>query len=217
MEAVNASMRNNNVDPGMVNSKVFLQMLMKEMQNQDPTEPTDTNKTLQQMYNLSSLSQTSAMNTNIAKLVQMHSISNHGIRNAVHLLHKNVEFDGSISTSKGGEVKFNFDVKGEPKYFSSIKIYDMSGNLVHKVDNMEMLRNNIPHKGKNTYAFPCSNDNEQYKIVVDTQDWSNKKINVSYSRSGIVNAVYNVNGKVYLEINGALVDQSQIDKVKLIG
>ncbi len=56
-------------------NKEFLQMLMTELQNQDPTNPVDSTTMLAQQAQFESLSQMQDLNTNISALIAMQSVS----------------------------------------------------------------------------------------------------------------------------------------------
>lgn len=53
----------------------FLNMLMTELQNQDPTNPVDSTTMLAQQAQFESLSQMQDLNTNLTALIDMQSIS----------------------------------------------------------------------------------------------------------------------------------------------
>jgi len=53
----------------------FLQMLMTELQNQDPTNPVDSTTMLAQQAQFESLSQMQDLNTNLTALIDMQSVS----------------------------------------------------------------------------------------------------------------------------------------------
>ena len=53
----------------------FLQMLMTELQNQDPTNPVDSTSMLAQQAQFESLSQMQNLNTNLTALIAMQSVS----------------------------------------------------------------------------------------------------------------------------------------------
>lgn len=55
--------------------KEFLNMLMTELQNQDPTNPVDSTSMLAQQAQFESLSQMQDLNTNLSSLIAMQSVS----------------------------------------------------------------------------------------------------------------------------------------------
>jgi len=72
----------------------FLNMLMTELQNQDPTNPVDSTTMLAQQAQFESLSQMQDLNTNLSALIAMQSVSQ-----ATTLIGETV-----VGTSNGGTV-----------------------------------------------------------------------------------------------------------------
>lgn len=60
---------------GSVNSTDFLQLLITELQNQDPTAPTDEKETLSQLAQFSSLEQMQNLNQNLSATTQFSQVS----------------------------------------------------------------------------------------------------------------------------------------------
>ena len=75
----------------------FLKLLTVQLQNQDPTEPADTNDITQQIASLSQVEQQINTNTNLEKLITM--FSGGQVSNAVSYIGKQVDAPGNQDAS----------------------------------------------------------------------------------------------------------------------
>jgi len=96
-----------NTSNNTVDYNTFLQLLIAEMKNQDPTSPTDTSQYMSQFAQLSSVEQ--AMQTN-SKLDAL--LSSSALSQADGLIGRTASFtnsDGSVVTGKIASVSINTD------------------------------------------------------------------------------------------------------------
>ena len=82
-----------------VDYNTFLQLLIAEMKNQDPTNPTDTSQYMSQFAQLSTVEQAMQTNTKLDSLLSSQSLSQ-----ADGLIGKNVSFTDSTGASFSGKV-----------------------------------------------------------------------------------------------------------------
>ena len=83
----------------MVSYNTFLQLLIAEMKNQDPTNPTDTAQYMSQFAQLSSVEQAMQTNSKLDALLSSQSLSQ-----ADGLIGKTVSFTDSTGASFSGKV-----------------------------------------------------------------------------------------------------------------
>src|SRR3569623_2013252 len=83
----------------MVSYNTFLQLLIAEMKNQDPTNPTDTAQYMSQFAQLSSVEQAMQTNSKLDSLLSSQSLSQ-----ADGLIGKNVSFTDSAGATFPGQV-----------------------------------------------------------------------------------------------------------------
>jgi len=82
-----------------VDYNMFLQLLIAEMKNQDPTNPTDTSQYMSQFAQLSTVEQAMQTNTKLDSLLSSQSLSQ-----ADGLIGKNVSFTDSTGETFTGKV-----------------------------------------------------------------------------------------------------------------
>lgn len=83
-----------------VDYNTFLQLLVAEMKNQDPTNPMDTSQYMSQFAQLSTVEQAMQTNTKLDSLLSSQSLSQ-----ADGLIGKTVSFTDSTGASFSGKVK----------------------------------------------------------------------------------------------------------------
>ncbi len=109
----------------------FMLLLTTQLQNQDPTEPLDTNQFTQQLATLSSVEQAVATNKNLETLISM--TQNQQVNNAVGFIGKAVETDGAEAFLDGGKAKLAYDVPaGAAKV--TLAVFDQAGKAVYTTD-----------------------------------------------------------------------------------
>lgn len=89
----------NSTSSNTVDYNTFLQLLIAEMKNQDPTNPMDTSQYMSQFAQLSSVEQAMQTNTKLDSLLSSQSLSQ-----ADGLIGKNVSFTDSTGATFTGKV-----------------------------------------------------------------------------------------------------------------
>lgn len=106
----------------------FLNLLVTQLQNQDPMEPMTNQEYISQMTQFSMLEQSRNMNANLA-LLQMYQASLNNVQ-AVSLIGKTIKVEGDTLTLKDGETNssllYDLDADGEV----TIDIYNEDGEKV---------------------------------------------------------------------------------------
>ncbi len=114
----------------------FLKLLVTQLQNQDPMNPTDSTAFVAQLAQFSSLEQLSNVNDNL-KVVQLfdQSINN---AQAVNFVGKTVKASGSMFELGSGETHEIQYQLGEDADAVYVSIYNSSGELVKKIEMDQM-------------------------------------------------------------------------------
>jgi flagellar basal-body rod modification protein FlgD len=115
---------------------VFLRLLVSQLQNQDPLNPSDPTEFTAQLAQFASLEQLSAVNENLyaLKLYQA-SINN---AQAVSFIGKEILANGNEIQKTGDQkVKCEFDLSAEAKSVV-VSIYDKDGNFVADVKSSSL-------------------------------------------------------------------------------
>ena len=87
----------------------FLNLLVTQLQNQDPLEPLDANQFTQQLVQFASVEQQIYQNANLEKLVGMQQISQAG--SMVAYLGTVIEANGQTFNLENGQAKFSYDLE----------------------------------------------------------------------------------------------------------
>lgn len=178
----------------------FLLLLTTQLENQDPTEPLDTNEFTQQLVMFASVEQQVATNANIEKLVNA-TVSS-GIQQGVQYIGKVIEAPGDTGVLSGGQAVFSYEL---PQNATSVdvSILDGAGRVVFS-------GNGATGAGKNTVFWDGVNSFNQralpdgaYRIVVKAKDARGEDIDATTYTTGRVTA--------------AEVDQASGGAVLLIG
>lgn len=106
----------------------FLKLFITQLENQDPTEPLDSNQFTQQIVSFTQVEQQIATNTNLEKIVTAQNAAQ--TSDLVAYVGKEVEFEGStISVPAEGNTLFAFELE-EAVDEAFVTIRDTSGNVV---------------------------------------------------------------------------------------
>ena len=152
----------------------FLKLLVTQLQNQDPMNPTDSTAFVAQLAQFSSLEQMSNVNDNL-KVVQLfdQSINN---AQAVNFVGKTVKASGSmfeLGTGETHEIQYQLGEDADTVYVS---IYNSSGEIVKKIemDKMTAGSQSVVWDGKDengsavpagTYSFSLQAKNKDGEIM----------------------------------------------------
>ena len=152
----------------------FLKLLVTQLQNQDPMNPTDSTEFVAQLAQFSSLEQLSNVNDNL-KVVQLfdQSINN---AQAVNFVGKTVKASGSmfeLGTGETHEIQYQLGEDADAVYVS---VYNSSGEIVKKIemDQMTAGSQSVVWDGKDenggaapagTYSFSLQAKNKDGEIM----------------------------------------------------
>jgi len=110
----------------------FLKLLTTQLQNQDPTSPTDTNQVTQQIATLSQVEQQLKTNTNLEKLVSLYQATQYN--NLTNYIGRKIEAEGNVGELRNGNASFNYNLV-TTAVSVEIKILDNNGNTVRTITN----------------------------------------------------------------------------------
>jgi flagellar basal-body rod modification protein FlgD len=185
----------------------FLQMLVAQLQNQDPLSPMDGTDFVAQLATFSSLEQLTNMNSQLAMqgLYQATMINTQ----AVNLLGKEVtvsQDNGFQVSGNAADFSYNLIVPAENV---SIVIYDSSGKAVDRIEAGKQ------EAGLQTMTWSRgSNAEGLYSYGVEAYDINGNRLPVETMMTGNVTAVQYRNNAIYLTINDREVTFNQVVAVK---
>jgi flagellar basal-body rod modification protein FlgD len=174
----------------------FLKLLTVQLQNQDPTNPTDTTQLTQQIAMLSQVEQQINTNKNLEKLIDLTNATQ--FNNVVGYIGKRIEAPGSAGYLQNNRAEFVYYLDGDPAQ-AAIKIKDEGGNVVYSGSGpVAHGRNEFAWNGVGSTGAPMPNG--VYSIEVEAKDANGNTVSSQTYTTGIVTAVDSANGQVYLSI-----------------
>ncbi len=193
----------------------FLQLLVTQLQNQNPLSPMDGQDFAAQLAQFTSVEQLSSINDNIqlgtnADLILTQSVNN---TLAANFVGKEVTSLGNTVTLVSGDspsVSFILDGYADN---INVKIYDDAGTLVRtlKTTGLESGMQSMQWDGKDEAGTEMTGGNYTFKVEAASAD--DDQIGVTELTKGIVSAVRYMDGMAMLIVNSnkvALADVMEI-------
>ena len=178
----------------------FLNLLVAQLQNQDPLNPMDSTAFTSQLAEFSSLEQLNNVNKNLEYLQMYQSSINNA--QAVSFIGKNIDALGdSIQLESGENEEIHFELSADS---SSVfmNIYNDSGGLV------KIIENGLMGKGKQSVEWDGTDNegntlpNGKYKYEVMAVDVNGDKVQTVTYISERVTGVTFKDGVTYLMAGG---------------
>ena len=190
----------------------FLQLLIVQLTNQDPTSPMETNEFTQQIVSFTEVEQSINTNKKLETLIDMQA--NNQSSYLVAFTGKSVEVDGSQITMKDeGDVRFSYEISDEEITTAHITIRDAFGKTVFNgVGTTDAGRNVIAWDGLDNDGNRV--DSGLYQIQVTEEDKEGILENVDTQVSGIVTGVVLDKDTPSLVVNG---EEIPLDNVRFVG
>jgi len=192
----------------------FLQLLITQLQYQDPTQPTDTEEILNQTSQLASLE--AQQNTNKALEDLTSSFKQSKDFSAVSAIGKYAKLDTSVKLTKDTDgnlnpVDFNLNFAENAKS-GTIQIYDDQNRLVKtmKIDETEA--------GKHSYTWDGLTDAGEkaktgdYKIQANYVNPDGVTLQADFGSYKIESVKFEDN-KTYVKLNGSYVDFANVAEI----
>ena len=173
----------------------FLNLLTTQLQNQDPLNPTDTDKLTDQITQFSQVEQQINTNQKLDDLLalQLASLSSIGLGYVgldVSYLSADLNFDGETPVT----VTYAL---GEEAATTKINIFNEAGDLVYSQDGPRSAGQNQFTWTGNTSSGQTADDGT-YTVSVDAFDVEGNVIDTSTVVTGRVRGIENQNGTIFL-------------------
>lgn len=201
----------------------FLKLLTVQLQNQDPTNPTDTNELTQQIAMLSQVEQQISTNRNLERLIGLYGATQYN--SLVTYIGKQIEAPGNTAALQDGRATIAYYVEDTPQSFTAT-IKDSTGQTVYtaigtrnadggftwKDANGNDIENppfSAPKSGRNEFAWDGRNSNGQdmenglYTVELTAKSGGSDLALQTYI-TGVVTSVDSAGGVVYLSIGDFL-------------
>ncbi|NOX88632.1 MAG: hypothetical protein GXO77_06375 [Calditrichaeota bacterium] len=195
--------------PGSVNNAEmgkyqFLQILVTQLQNQDPMSPMKSQDFAAQLAQFSSLERLMSIDQTLQQGMDTDMLLAQTIHNtmATNFIGKEVmSYGDTLSLLSGESVPVTFELGADAKKVS-IEIYDDNDKLVRtiEVNQLSSGRQTIDWDGKDDDGNSLSGGNYHFKVIAT--DGEENSVNVQTFSRGIVSAVRYVQGQPVLIVNG---------------
>ncbi len=188
----------------------FLKLLTTQLQNQDPTAPTDTNQLTQQIATLSQVEQQISTNSNLEKLISL--FNNTTMNSVVGYIGKQVETVGDKGVLQNSKASFVYNLDKDAQTVD-LQILDVSGKEVLKASGTKVAgRNEVLWDGKDGDGNQLADGT--YTIKVKAKDAAGADVKVTTSTVGVVSSVDTKAGETVLTLGDVLVKLDKILSVR---
>ena len=190
------------------NFQNFLQMLMTQLKNQDPTSPMDTNQFTTELVQFSSVEQQISTNSNLTQLIQL--TQGDTIIQSSALVGKAVAVQSANLPLQNGTGAVQFTAAAGQKI--AINVSDSTGAL-QKTTQFTATQgvNNWTWDGTNNAGNSLADG--AYQVAVVTAGTGSSRTTVPFSVVGTATGVQVQNNAVQLQLGGVTVPFSSIQSV----
>lgn len=172
----------------------FMNLLVTQLQNQDPLDPMDANEFTSQLVQFASVEQQIYQNSNLEDLVGLTQTSQIAtmvdyIGNGVEVFGKAINFEGA-----GNPARFSYTLDGNATD-NTITISDSSGVTVYTTEGeVDIGRHDFTWDGRDKYGQVV--DPGVYTVTVTAMDGEGKLMDVGQTVFGRVTGASAENGEV---------------------
>ncbi len=194
LSALTSSSTTSTSTSSTIDESEFLELLVAQMQNQDPLNPmsdTDYTAVLAQFSSLSLLTSLSTKIDSIAEDIEATNISQ-----AASLVGSKITAEGSVVEADGSSCNIVYDLSDDIAS-GTINIYNASGTLTDSIDLGAQT------SGQHTVSWDCSDvTNGNYTIEISAYDSSGTAVTTSTYTSGTATGVTVEDGTLCFIVNG---------------
>ena len=190
----------------------FLQLLVTQLQYQDPLSPMDDKEFVAELAQFSSLEQLTEINTGIDKLSSIGQEQQ--LLGAVNFIGKTIEATGTaVSLSEGEATAVTFSLP-EDAATCLVNVLDSAGSIVRTVDLGATTAGDVEFAWDGKDYDGNVQDDGQYQVSVTATNADGEVMTVGATMSGTVVGITQSNGTYYLDIgNGRNVAFTDITNV----
>ena len=192
------------------NFDTFLQLLLTQLQNQNPLEPLDTNQFTQQLVQFSAVEQAIKTNDNLQTLALLSAAN--AITGAVGYIGKTVVAAGNSSTIENGSANWTYQVEGGSGT-GAFTVRDSAGNQVFATTGPVS-------EGTSTFTWDGRKSDGTlapsgtYTLSITAADGSGGPLQVATSFSGTVEGVDMSRAEPVLLVNGREIKLTDVTIIK---
>jgi flagellar basal-body rod modification protein FlgD len=193
------------------NFQDFLSLLTTQLQNQDPTNPMDTNAFTQQLVEMTGVQQQLLTNNLLTTLVAQ---GQNGLSNATNYIGDTVQATDPTQTLTNGSATWGYNLASQASN-ATITITDSSGDTVYSTTAPSLSSgvSSFTWNGKDSSGVQLPNGGS-YTMAVTATDAAGNAVTSQVLTTGTVTAATVINGSAYLTINGSSVPVSSVASVQ---
>lgn len=178
----------------------FLQLLVTQLQYQDPLSPMDDKEFVAELAQFSSLEQLTEINSGIEGLTTL--TQEQQMIGAVNFIGKTIDATGTaVSVEDGKATSVTFTLP-EDANTCLINILDSSKNIVRTVDVGAKTAGEVEFQWDGKDYDGNAVEDGQYQVAVTATNADGDAMKVSSTMRGKVVGIQQVNGSYYLDIGG---------------
>ena len=178
----------------------FLQLLVTQLQYQDPLSPMDDKEFVAELAQFSSLEQLTEINSGIEGLTTL--TQEQQMIGAVNFIGKTIDATGTaVSVEDGTATSVTFTLP-EDANTCLINILDSSKNIVRTVDVGAKTAGEVEVQWDGKDYDGNAVEDGQYQVAVTATNADGEAMKVSSTMRGKVVGIQQVNGSYYLDIGG---------------
>lgn len=190
-----------------LSSEDFMSLLVSELQNQNPLDPTNTTDFVNQLTSYASYQQQTTLNSNLNSLAT--SFNSLLTLNATNYIGHTVEAKGDTATLSNGTATFGYSLTSAASDVT-LTVKDSSGNTVWTGSGTTSYgKNSFTWNGKNSAGTQLT-DGGQYTLSVAATDASGNSVYGYTTVSGKVTGVDSSSGTTNLTIGSSSVKASDV-------
>ena len=224
MEPTTISQQKNKTANGVgkpeLDQQDFLNLLVTQLQNQDPLNPTEQSEFMSQTTAFSQLNEMTTMNSSLEKildLLSMQAYNNSSLTAGAGFIGKEIEYQTNTVTVGGDSLKnISFYIDGDAAAEKSqINIYNEEGACVAIVKpdkDLSSGQNVIHWDGTGVGGVKVSDGT--YYFEVQAYNSAGEQVAVQEYGTGVVQGVKMSNGVLYFDIGDGVVSSEYVYSVR---
>jgi flagellar basal-body rod modification protein FlgD len=189
---------------------MFLNLLVKQLQYQDPLNPVENTEFASQLAQFSSLEALTSVKESMDSMSKVQNSMNS--MQAVSFIGKKVNASGNTIDYTGASSSINFNLDNNASD-AVVTIYNSSGTSVRTLDMKNVKA------GDATCAWDGKDDNGEtlspgtYYFKINATDYSGSAVTATSSTNGTVSGVRYENGTIYLEVGDKEVSLADVTHI----
>jgi flagellar basal-body rod modification protein FlgD len=200
---------------GVLGKDDFLKLLVSQLQNQDPMNPTDGTAFAAQLAQFSSVEQLSNINTTLQASIDSTALMNQSISNALatNVIGKEVRASGtSFNYTGSGDMKLGYSLPSAA-VSADVKIVDQSGKVVRTISGTGVAMGDVDVKWDGLTDSGAQAAAGKYTIKVEATDAKSKAITSTPFFYGVVTGVrFKSTGTVFV-VDGSEINLADVLEV----